>query len=486
MPRPANPLPPFVGAMGFQQILGQYGALNALLAKLGTAAGPFGNTAQGYNGSFVIPGVIQFTSGLGHQAPVAGIWTAAMILTYSFALMGIQAGPVFTTWAFSARSPKGFAPQQVWASAAAMGLALLFFAAAAGLAAPFLGASEAASALAVGNSLTPGRLSGLMGGYIASLGTAAPWFAALLAVCALAAIQAVAAGYALTTGTMLARDLYARHMAPDADDRRARVFGRVAVGGVVLAAVLLGSFAPLSQAQLGALALGFGAQLWPALMAICWVRWFTREAVLLGLIAGLAAVVLTEPFGGALAQFFGVALPWGRWPWTIHSAGWGIAINIAVVLLVSALTQTEAGRAHRARFHDYLREVASLGDAKRGLRTVAWTLTLGWLFFAIGPGALLGNDLFGAPNAGLAGWILGIPSLWAWQILWWGLGVLLIWFLAYKMELSTSPRARIEPVPASARPRASGRAVDGAAALRAFWYVVAFAALLAAANWLFG
>ena len=31
-----------------------------------------------------------------------------------------------------------------------------------------------------------------------------------------------------------------------------------------------------------------------------------------------------------------------------------------------------------------------------------------------------------------------MPSIWAWQFLWWGLGVLLIWLLAYKMELATS------------------------------------------------
>ena len=34
-------------------------------------------------------------------------------------------------------------------------------------------------------------------------------------------------------------------------------------------------------------------------------------------------------------------------------------------------------------------------------------------------------------------WIFGIPSIWAWQILFWIIGVYMMWMLAYKMEFST-------------------------------------------------
>ena len=37
-------------------------------------------------------------------------------------------------------------------------------------------------------------------------------------------------------------------------------------------------------------------------------------------------------------------------------------------------------------------------------------------------------------------WVFGIPSIWAWQILFWILGVYMMWMLAYKMEMSTPPR----------------------------------------------
>jgi hypothetical protein len=58
----------------------------------------------------------------------------------------------------------------------------------------------------------------------------------------------------------------------------------------------------------------------------------------------------------------------------------------------------------------------------------------------VGPGVVLGNRLFGAPGAGYQAWIFGAPSIWAWQVLWWILGVGLVWFLAVKMEMSTMSR----------------------------------------------
>jgi Na+/proline symporter len=81
-------------------------------------------TKEGYSHYVAIPGMIQFVDA-GSKA-VGGPWTGIMILTYMFALMGIQSAPAFTMWAFSNQSPKPFAPQQVWASAFGIG-AILFF-----------------------------------------------------------------------------------------------------------------------------------------------------------------------------------------------------------------------------------------------------------------------------------------------------------------------------------------------------------------------
>jgi SSS family solute:Na+ symporter len=429
--------------------LGGFGAFIDALAKLGaTGIGPWGSTAQGYNAYFEIPGVIQFTEGLGKEAPVGGLWTSSMILTYSFALMGIQAAPAFTMWAFSSRDPKGFAPQQVWVSAAAIGVILVFFAVAQGMGAHFLGASPAVTdaGLAVAKvlpDLGSGKQTNVVAYYIKSIGDHAPWFMALLAVCALAAIQAMASAYASTAGTMLARDLYKRFLNAGADDRAQKFFGRVGVGLIFLVALLMATYLPTAQVELGALALAFGFQLWPSLAAICWLPWITRQGATLGLAAGLVAVVLTEQLGTTVTEFFGFPLPWGRWPWTIHSAGWGIFFNVAVCIIVSLLTRNKGDRQHRMKYHGFLAETAALPAEKQFLRPVAWTITLAWLFFAVGPGAVIGNDFFGPPNKGIAVWNLGVPSIWAWQILLWVLGVLVIWLLAYKLEMSTVPRGTI-------------------------------------------
>jgi solute:Na+ symporter, SSS family len=436
--------------------LGGFGAFNEALAKWAASPVAAAGVAEGYNGYFAIPGVMRFSAGLGHEAPAGGIWTGVMILTYSLGLMGIQAAPSFTMLAFASRDVRGFAPQQVWASGAIVGVILLFFALAPGLAAHFLGASQAAidaglasaKLLPVQDGFSKG---GLIAYYISSLGDSAPWFMGLLAICALAAVQAVTALYASTTGTMLATDLYRRWANPRADDRTQKLAARLGVGFVILAALLMATFTPYAQVKLGALALAFGLQLLPALAAVCWFPWITRPAVMVGLIAGMLAVIFTEELGATLTRFVGFEMPWGRWPWTIHSAGWGIFCNVVLCAAVSFLTRGGPERERRWKFHAFLREHSALAPEKHFLRPVVWALALAWLFFAVGPGAVIGNDVFGPPNGGVKAWSLGVPSLWAWQILWWALGVLLIWFLAYKMELAIFPRERGQAAGATRR-----------------------------------
>ena len=49
----------------------------------------------------------------------------------------------------------------------------------------------------------------------------------------------------------------------------------------------------------------------------------------------------------------------------------------------------------------------------------------------------MGNQLFGQPK-NVESWSFGMPSIWVWKIVFWFLGILLVWFLAIKMEMSTS------------------------------------------------
>ena len=371
-----------------------------------------------------------------------------MVLTYIFALMGIQSSPAFSMWAFANNNPRPFAPQQVWASSLGIGFILFFFTAFQGMGAHLLGANPAVSSagLAISDVLTGAiakKPDSLVPHYFNQIALTTPWLVGLLAVCALAAMQSTGAAYMSTAGGMLTRDLYKRYMNPTASHEEQKFAGRIGVLIIVTSALMVATFSRDALVLLGGLAVAFGFQMWPALFAVCWYPKFTRQGVTWGLVAGLLGVIFTEKMGLNILTGMGLDL-WGRWPWTIHSAGWGGLVNIVVCMVVSAQTQDDASTAHRMKYHNFLREHASLSPEKQGLVPVAWGVTLAWLFFGIGPGAVIGNWIFGEPNAGVAGWTFGIPSIWAWQIIFWALGVGMMWMLAYKMEMSTVPEKDIE------------------------------------------
>lgn len=433
---------------------GGWESLNQGFAKLAASdIGKWGTTkgygGGDYNAYFAIPGVIQFTAGLGKETPVGGLWTGVMCLTYMFALMGIQSAPAFSMWSFANTDPRPFAPQQVWASSFCIGLILFFFTAFQGMGGHLLGGTQAVTDAGMAlNTILPDLTANKQGGivphYFNSIGDSTPWLVGLLAVCALAAMQSTGAAYMSTAGAMLTRDLYKRYLNPEASHATQKLFGRVGVGIIVGLALVVATFSADALVLLGGFAVAFGFQMWPSLASVCWIPWFTRQGVTWGLAAGLLGVIFTEPFGATIVGWVGMELSWGRWPWTIHSAGWGMFFNLLVCIPVSAMTQDAGDRAHRQGYHDFLREHAGLSPEKKGLAPIAWIITIAWMFFGIGPGAVLGNYIFGAPDAGVEGWTFGIPSIWAWQIIFWVLGVGMMWFLAYKMEMSTVPHKEIE------------------------------------------
>ncbi len=399
---------------------------------------------------FAIPGVIRFTSGLHGDGPTGGLWTTAMILSYCLALAGFQASPAFTMLGFSCRDTRGFGPQQVWAFGGVVGIVLLFFAVAGGLGAHLTGASgdPAVLGLAVAHplaALPAGGYADVTAPYLAALAATDPWLTALLTLCAVAALQLAAAMFASTAATAVTVDLYKRFVRPVADGAELKLAARIALAVLFLAALLPATFFPVATAAVGTMAPAFALQLMPALAGVCWYGWITREGATLGLVAGLGAVLFTEPAGALLVGLFGLELPWGRWPWTIHSAGWGLFCNVLVCVLVSFATRGGEARQHRIGFHRLLARHAGMTPRKRAMKPAVWSLALAWAFFAVGPGAVVGNRLFGAPESGPDGWSLGVPSLWAWQVIWWALGMLLIWWLAYKMEASTAPLGDVRP-----------------------------------------
>lgn len=441
--------------------------LQAVLLALGilligiislSAIGGFGNLAEnifllgqmdenrtpaGYSHYIAVPGVIQFVSA-GAKAQ-GGAWTGAMNLTYMFALMGIQSSPAFSMWAYSNRTPRSFAPQQVWASSFGIGFILIVFTAIQGMGGHFLGADTAFAAAhpdnvnnILGTNLGGQDLMSVAGAQgqlvprlIQSMGDTAPFMVGLLAVCALAAMQSTGAAYMSTAGTMLTRDLMLHFINPKMGDLAQKFWARIGVLIIVGLALIVAITSTDALVLLGGLAVAFGFQMWTALIGICYFPWLTRAGVVIGLACGLIAVMMTESIG---VSWFGIEA-WGRWPLTLHSAFWGILFNLPVAIIISFFTQNAEDTAHKNKFHDFLRSHSGVPQEKKSLVPLAWIVTIVWFFFGVGPGAVIGNTLFGNPND-INTWVFGIPSIWVWQIIWWVLGVGMMWFLAYKMEFS--------------------------------------------------
>ena len=231
---------------------------------------------------------------------------------------------------------------------------------------------------------------------------------------------------------MITRDIVKRYLLPNASDTQQKLFGRFFVIVIVALALLVAATATDALVLLGGLAVAYGFQMWPALIAICFWPWLTRAGITLGLIAGLIAVTCTESIG----QSLGIS-EWGRWPLTIHSAGWGIFFNLIAASAISFITQETKETKNKRKFHDFIIENKNYSLTRRSLKPSAWIIFVGWAFFAFGPGLLIGNELFGKP-LNVESWSFGMPSIWVWKITFWILGVLLIWFLAIKMEMSTS------------------------------------------------
>ncbi|MEW6428041.1 MAG: sodium:solute symporter [Thermodesulfobacteriota bacterium] len=426
-----------VGVMTLKAV-GGFAALNHGIASL--AAGDPVRTAEGYSHYLAMPGAFQWVRDSAQAT--GGLWTGTMCLTYLFALMGIQASPAFSMWAFSNKDPRPFAPQQVWASSAGIGFLLIFFTVVQGMGGHLLGADPSAvesgiatDMLRVGNIMEmPGKSDMLVPALIRLLADNQPWLVGFLAICALAAMQSTGAVYLSTAGGILTRDVYKHYLNRNASHLTQMLFGRACVIALCGFALLVATTSSDALVLLGGLAVAYGFQMCPALVGVCWWPWLTRAGVNAGLVAGLVAVTLTDSIG---PEWLGITA-WGRWPLTVHSAGWGILFNLGTAVLVSALTQNDEERRHRQKFHDYLGAHCALPPHLKRWRPVAFVLCLTWFVFAIGPGAVVGNTAFGSPDD-QATWLFGMPSIWAWQIIWWLLGVAMMWLLAYKLRMSGMP-----------------------------------------------
>jgi solute:Na+ symporter, SSS family len=367
-----------------------------------------------------IPGVMQYTAGIGKEESATGIWTTLAIISFGVSLVGVVLSPAMSFLSITVATRKGFAFHQVWMVAGLATGALL-------IASPLIGA-EVAAAPHTGVV----SYAGLIERFASS-----DQFAALCVLLMLLGSMQIVVGLLTTAGAnLLTIDVLHRYVLPELTAEGRRLTARVALALLYATVALMAAFAPLSAAILGSVALSFSVQFLPAYIGLCWAPWISRSAVLTGLIFGGLLVILTEPPGLVFLEGLFFDLPWGRWPLTIHSALWGLGFNVAACLIVSLFTRSGPERAHREILHQGFRD--ALPGETRGseLGTAKWSLTLIWSFLALGPGAVLGNSFFSKPIFTDGEATLGVPSLWVWQIVFWLLGVLLVWWLAYRARMS--------------------------------------------------
>ena len=377
-------------------------------------------TPDGYSMKVAIPGSIQMVSA-GSKA-AGGAWTGIMCMTYMFALMGIQSSPAFSMWAFANKTPQAFRWQQVIASSLIVGIILFTFTIFQGLGGHILVQNGVLKNITDTN---------LIPELINLLSTAAPWLVGLLAVCALAAMQSTGSGYMSTFSAMVTRDIYARYISPEATDNKQKNIGRLFVVLVAGAALVVAANSSQAIVMLGGLAVAYGFQMYPALIGICYYKGFTTKCVVSGLIVGLIAVTLTDK----TSAWFGV--PWGAYPLTIHSAGWGIFFNLLTTFFVSKFSvESQSEKENKDKKHQLLQKVVGLTKERKKKVKLAWALTLFWFLVGFGPFATIGNDLFSNPNTPSLWVPFGLPSIWVWQLMFLVYGIFVMWFLAFHMGMS--------------------------------------------------
>ena len=377
-------------------------------------------TLQGFSSRVAMPGSIQIVSS-GSNA-VGGVWTGMMCMTYMFALMGIQSSPAFSMWAYANKTSKPFRWQQVVASSIVIGIILFTFTIIQGMGADVLvlnGIFETIS----DSTLVP-KLINLMS-------ESAPWLVGLLAVCALAAMQSTGSAYMSTFSAMITRDIYKNYIDEEVTEDRQKFIGRLFVVVVAVAALVVAIVSTDALVMLGGLAVAYGFQMYPALFGNLYCKWISKSGVTMGLIAGLLAVTLTDKMSSIFP------LPWGAYPLTIHSAGWGIFFNIIFTGFGSYFfPDSDQKNLDKEKRHAFLSEVAGVPESKKKLVPLAYCLVIFWFLFGFGPFAMIGNTLFSDPNIPATWAPFNLPSIWIWQLVFLFFGIFVMWFLAFYMGFS--------------------------------------------------
>ncbi|MFH1981936.1 MAG: sodium:solute symporter family protein [Pseudomonadota bacterium] len=352
-----------------------------------------------------IPGLIHFE--LGRK------WTAIYLLTYMFALMGIQSSPAFTMWNFGIKSPKPLAWQQAYMTTFVVGFSLFFFAAFQGLGAKILQLQgvEAFAGLAKDTAVVPLLMKNFL----------PPVMLGIVFMGAISAIHSTAAPYVGTGGSILLRDVYWRYIRKQKASDTEQIWVNRLLGTVIIVlALYVGLTSKAMLVILGAFATSFGVLMYILSLGVLWGWRFPAIGAILGLIVGMVTVVITYNFKIL----------------TFHPAAWGTGLGLIVAYLCRGFgVKDDAETIERqAELRSWLDDVDAPSATGAKWRTVSKFAIPFWAIMAVGPGALLSNKAFA---------FAGFNHVWSWQIAWWILSIVLMWMVCFKAEFSTTNEEQI-------------------------------------------
>ena len=424
--------------------VGGWDLLNESLSRIASLKENLFNIKESYEAYLSVPGTIKSVDLLDDSLSYNGIWTTSMILTFVFALTGIQMSPNVSMLTFASKEVKYFGTQQIWFSAFLMGFLLIFFTAGIGAGSILLGGNyivnESGNNISniIPTNIFPNEIESLIPHLINLIGEYSIIFFSILGICAISSVQATSSLY-LTSSAIVTRDILKRFFFRNMNNQEQIFSSRITLMVLFVVSLLLAARFGDEIFSLGSFSLAIACQMFVPLIAMCYISWLTAQGVSLGIVVGIIAVFFTESVGQTI---FGDLIVWNKWPLTIHSSVWGLAFNIAAATAISFITQNTKETNHKFKFHDFINDHKIYALSRRSLKPSAWIVTAAWIFFALGPGLIMGNELFGKP-INVESWSFGIPSIWVWNIVFWILGILLVWFLAIKMEMSTSPNKTI-------------------------------------------
>ncbi|RLC32436.1 MAG: sodium:solute symporter family protein, partial [Deltaproteobacteria bacterium] len=359
-----------------------------------------------------VPRVINFGLG-GAEGELA--WTSVMVLTYMFALMGIQSSPAFTMWTFGIKSPKPLAWQQAFMSTFVVGFALFFFTAFQGMGAKVLQVTGVELFQNINQATV---VPTLMEHFLP------PVMLGIVFMGAIAAIHSTAAPYIGTGGSILLRDVYWRYVKKQEASHSEQIWvNRLLATLLTILALVIGLTSKAALVILGALATAFGFVMYVLLMGVIWGFKFPSVGAMLGVLAGMISVFLTYKI-------------WPN-PLSMHCAFWGTFTGLAVAYICKGIgiKDSEETIKRQNEVRAFLDDIDAPSETGRQWRSVMKIAVPVWYFFAIGPACILGNKAFS---------ISGFTPLWSWQITWWILGIVMMWALCFKAEMSTTNETQIE------------------------------------------